>query len=311
MTELYNLPNIRELLTNGFTDAELRALCFDLPGFRPVYDQLAQNTGTAEIVAKLLEHAEKTLQLNTLLALAKEKNSARYEKHQPYYQSEQGLIFKGQVIDTTISSPVGLPIPLTREQQYQITLYWAELGRRHNLARFDLSETDLRAVDLSGADLRGANLERANLAMADLSEADLRMANLTGANLTEANLRRANLRLVNLRFANLYRSNLKDTDLRNANVASGSSIIEDYPTAVQRQMRTNLTEANMEGAKLCQTNLFDANLSAADLRIAFLYGTNLSMAWLKGANLDQAKYGLQTKWPKGFDPDKAGAICKD
>lgn len=24
MIELYNLPNIRELLTNGFTDAELR-----------------------------------------------------------------------------------------------------------------------------------------------------------------------------------------------------------------------------------------------------------------------------------------------
>lgn len=45
MTDLYNLTNIRDLLTNGFTDAELRALCFDLPGFRPVYDQLAQNTG--------------------------------------------------------------------------------------------------------------------------------------------------------------------------------------------------------------------------------------------------------------------------
>lgn len=50
MTELYYLPNIRELLTHGFTDAELRALCFDLPGFRPVHEQLAQNTGKAEIV---------------------------------------------------------------------------------------------------------------------------------------------------------------------------------------------------------------------------------------------------------------------
>jgi len=64
MSELYNLPNIRELLTNGFNDAELRALCFDLPGFRSVYDQLAQNTSKAEIVAKLLEHTEKTLQLD-------------------------------------------------------------------------------------------------------------------------------------------------------------------------------------------------------------------------------------------------------
>lgn len=39
MTDLYHLPNIRELLTNGFTDAELRALCFELPGFRSLFDQ--------------------------------------------------------------------------------------------------------------------------------------------------------------------------------------------------------------------------------------------------------------------------------
>jgi hypothetical protein len=138
MTELYNLPNIRELLTNGFTDAELRALCFDLPGFRPVYDQLAQNTGKAEIVAKLLEHAEKTLQLDTLLALAKERNAARCEKHEPYYIDNPIPALQRQV--ASLAQRLALltsPVSLTREQQYQVALHWAELGRRDSLAHFD------------------------------------------------------------------------------------------------------------------------------------------------------------------------------
>lgn len=80
----YNLTNIRELLIQGFNDSELRALCFDMPNFRPVYHELGNNTGKAEIVAKLLEHADKTMQLDTLLDLARERNPARYQRHGPY-----------------------------------------------------------------------------------------------------------------------------------------------------------------------------------------------------------------------------------
>jgi|GEM_PF-5531554 len=169
MSELYNLPNIRELLTNGFTDAELRALCFDLPGFRPVYDQLAQNTGTAEIVAKLLEHAEKTLQLNTLLAIAREHNPARYEKHQPYYTGDPfPALQKEMALLATRLSLLISPVSLTPEKQYQIALHW--VGRQYNLAHFDLSKTNLRAVDLSHADLRGADLSMAKLGLARRSQ---------------------------------------------------------------------------------------------------------------------------------------------
>lgn len=173
MSELYNLPNIRELLTNGFSDTKLRALCFDLPGFRPVYDQLAQNTGTAEIVAKLLEHAEKTLQLDTLLALAKERNPARYEKHEPYYTNNPVPALQKQVSDLAQRlSLLTSPASLTRDQQYQIALHWAELGHIDSLARFDLSGANLRLVNLSGAKICDANLEQSNLSMADLSRAD-------------------------------------------------------------------------------------------------------------------------------------------
>lgn len=97
--EHYHLANVRELLLKGFSEEELRAVCFDVPDFRPVYDQLARNTGKTEIVAKLLEHAEKTLQIDILLALAKDRNPARYKKHQPYYKSDPTSALQKQVAD--------------------------------------------------------------------------------------------------------------------------------------------------------------------------------------------------------------------
>lgn len=84
MTSGYNLKNIRTLLAEGFTDEELRRFCYDILDFRPVYDQLAQDTNKMKIIDRLIEHADRTLRLELLLVHAKEHNPARYEKHQPY-----------------------------------------------------------------------------------------------------------------------------------------------------------------------------------------------------------------------------------
>jgi len=80
----YQLANIRELLTQGFSDTELRNFCFDRPEFREVYEQLAEQTGKEEIISLLLEHADQNLLFDLLLAWAKERNPTRYKRHQPY-----------------------------------------------------------------------------------------------------------------------------------------------------------------------------------------------------------------------------------
>jgi hypothetical protein len=80
----YNLGKIRALLTEGFSDEDLRTLAFDVPGFKPVYHQLAHNTGKKEIVSRLLEYAERTHQLAQLLELAKAHNPAKYAEDEPY-----------------------------------------------------------------------------------------------------------------------------------------------------------------------------------------------------------------------------------
>lgn len=84
MATAYNLSNIRTLLTEGFSEAELRDFCFDTPEFRSVHHELADLTGKAALVRHLLEFAERRALLAPLLAWAKEQNPAQYAQHQPY-----------------------------------------------------------------------------------------------------------------------------------------------------------------------------------------------------------------------------------
>ncbi len=86
MTTSYNLPNIRTLLNEGFTDEELRRLCYDGPDFRPVYDQLARATGKTAIIDVLVEHADRHVLLDGVLAWARRHNPARYAMYRPYYE---------------------------------------------------------------------------------------------------------------------------------------------------------------------------------------------------------------------------------
>lgn len=85
MAQRFNSKNIRTLLTQGFSDEELRLLCYDTPDFRSVYDRLGQGMGKTRVVQELIEYAERRGLLETLLAMAKELNPVKFEEHQPYY----------------------------------------------------------------------------------------------------------------------------------------------------------------------------------------------------------------------------------
>ncbi len=97
MSKRYNLVNIRTLLVEGFTAAELRDFCYDTPDFKPVYHQLAENAGKTEIVQKLLVHAEQKLLLDRLLAWAEAQNPTRYAAHQPYFEDDLSSVQAGLV----------------------------------------------------------------------------------------------------------------------------------------------------------------------------------------------------------------------
>jgi hypothetical protein len=106
--------------------------------------------------------------------------------------------------------------------------------------------------------------------------ADLHTAVLIYARLPRANLYGANLQGANLRGAHLYQANLTSS---------------------------RLMRADLSGADLRRANLWLANLSGADLRRA-----NASTACFNYARLAGSRYNAQTRWPKGFNPQRYGAV---
>jgi pentapeptide repeat protein len=73
----------------------------------------------------------------------------------------------------------------------------------------------------------------------------------------------------------------------------------------------NLGGVDLEGADLSEANLKGANMEGADLKGAILCEADLSRANLREAKLSGVRYTSGTKWPVGFDPVQAGAICED
>jgi hypothetical protein len=92
---------------------------------------------------------------------------------------------------------------------------------------------------------------------------------------------------VNLGWATLAEANFRDADFYGANLSGAS-----------------LKQADLSG----KTNLAFADLSRADLTSVDLRGANLEGANLDGTVLDSAVYDEHTIFPRGFDPDTAGAI---
>ena len=74
----HDLRRIRRLLTDAFTDAELRQLCYDTPSFRPVYEQFSTGMSKTDMIQRLLEFSERKGLLDELLALAQEEAPDRY-----------------------------------------------------------------------------------------------------------------------------------------------------------------------------------------------------------------------------------------
>ncbi len=84
MPSNYNLRSIRALLTRGFSEDELRRLCFDIPDLRSVCDELAPGMSKAQIVDRLIEHVERKLLIGVLLSYARQMNPARFGEYEPY-----------------------------------------------------------------------------------------------------------------------------------------------------------------------------------------------------------------------------------
>lgn len=154
-----------------------------------------------------------------------------------------------------------------------------------------LSELSLRGANFREADLRGVHFTGADLRAGSYKPCDFTRARLEGANLLGALCDQA-----------LF----VEASLMNANLEEGVFQFADFSSACLRG--ASLSNANLKGARLKKADLSNANLSNAYLRGASLAGADLSGASLHGVDLSFSISDWQTRWPRGFDPQKAGAF---
>lgn len=144
-----------------------------------------------------------------------------------------------------------------------------------------------------------------------LINAKSRVISLKYAELQGVKLAWAHLEQIQLQDAILDTADFKFSHLENANFDHAKLKRADFEKA-------NLTNASFLAAKLKQANFKDANLSNADLSNAYLFRAVLRNSDLRGANLEKAilskarligaRYDRTTRWPRGFQPDKARAV---
>lgn len=145
----YNLSKIRELLTEGFAEEELRIFSHDTPDFKPVYNRLAQSTGKADLISYLLEHAEQKVLLEKLLAWAKKNNPARYEAHQPYF--EKAHVFISYKRNIQPDESVALQLFEALGKEYEVFIDQPTLPGASGIERIEaeLRQTDFLIILLS------------------------------------------------------------------------------------------------------------------------------------------------------------------
>jgi hypothetical protein len=135
----------------------------------------------------------------------------------------------------------------------------------------DLSGYNFQEIGVRQGDFDSHIFSHCNFEKAIIIDSSLRMTNFNGVNMSEANFDNSDFYKADLSFVHAYKVNFKYAILWGANCA----------------------HADFRQANLMRSTLFGADLSTANLK-----GTNLWLAW----------YSRDTKWPKGFNPEKAGAV---
>lgn len=171
------------------------------------------------ILTTLIENLESIAIVSAAILYLKE---APERKRQSIYEA-------WQIIDNAYASKVETSYARIEALQFLVQ-------ENVSLRGIDLFNDSInQRFDLYGINLKGADLREATLNKADLSEADLRNAKLTNASLNGANLQGSKLN-----HARLNGASLRGTDLSQRKKDTDSNPCK----------KTNLENANMEGAKL-------------------------------------------------------------
>ncbi len=159
------------------------------------------------------------------------------------------------------------------------------------------SPRDYQSRDFSGQVLNGADFSDSNCFLTNFRETKLVGAIFRDARLGSASLSYADLRKADLRNAILSNASLQNADLTQANLAGADLSGVSVQNAILRGANLSKTKGLVDG-------------TGADFRDADLRGANLleMKDYSNSARYTNAKYDQTTRWPRGFDLERSGAV---
>lgn len=172
--------------------------------------------------------------------------------------------------------------------------FWRTDLHRTNLSGADLSECNFGSAILDGANLSEANLEATDFSSASLENVSFQSALLKSTQFNWANMQGAKLTGITLNACNMNDADLMKADLSNAVVSEGMF------------QNTKMQEADLRYARF-----ENVVLDSVDFGQAKLWEVDFSNVQMQHVSLTDAEYTVETKWPKGFDPQTLGAILVD
>lgn len=224
-----------------------------------------------------------------------------------------------------MASPSATAAELTIET-VRAALQTASPSKPADFAGKDLSDLDMSGLDFRNADLRGASFFGSKLVQADMRGAQLEGANLNGSWLMGTDFTGANLTRASLLSVVILGGSVKKMPIfKNANMR-GVKLIADLPGADlsgadftdamvgvniknqgMGQMRTDLSNANLERAVLIGADFNRSLMTFCNLRGANLRGTNLFRVKLSGADLT----GADVTGADFSEADLEGTVFRD
>ena len=237
----------------------------------------------------------------------------------------QTVIMAAVMGSACVASPSAAAAELSIEQ-VRAALRAASPSKPANLAGKDLSDLDLSGLDLRNADLRGASFFGSKLVQTDLRGAQLEGANLNGSWLMGTDFTGANLTRASLLSVVILGGSVKKMPIFKSANMRGVKVIADLPGADlsgadftgamvgvniknqgMGQMRTDLSNANLERAVLAGADFNRSLMTFCNLRGADLRGTNFFRVKLGGADLT----GADVTGADFSEADLAGTVFRD
>lgn len=209
-----------------------------------------------------------------------------------------------------VTSTFSEHVPLSEAARAANSFALFALGKKEEVKNhyLNIENNAFHNLDYSRIALPKVHLKAVQIADSNFSDTEWG-GELEDVRFTQVDLRRARfLKAESHDRATLRKVQFNSSDLEGTN-------FDGAEVTMLTILNSDLADASMRGMLWSGGQIYgslgNVDLTNAKLIGVSLYNADMSEAKLSGVDLSGSEYSCRTKWPKGFDPQKAGAIIEN